>query len=102
MVFSALPFLLTFLPLSLLGFWVVRYCCVSQIAAPREHDGTGSVARHWLTSIPLLWLLGASFWFYANWRLDHLLLLVTVILVIIITSNRHFFRHNHFYDIKML
>ena len=81
MVFSALPFLLTFLPLCLMGFWVIRYFNALQIAASPRKDGADSGGRHWLTFLPLLWLLGASFWFYANWRPDHLLLLMAVILI---------------------
>jgi len=81
MVFSALPFLLGFLPLCLFGFWALRYGYYLQLAAINRSHGPPSRCSHWLAYLPLLWLLGASLWFYANWRSDHLLLLMTVILV---------------------
>ena len=79
MVFSSESFLLIFLPICFLGFWFIQSIGRLFLQANKMPDDDVRDPCRLPVLLSLLWLLGASFWFYASWRADHLLLLVAVI-----------------------
>lgn len=66
MIFSSYAFLLSFLPLSWVGFMVLRYAFKDSL---------------YRSTVLLLWLLGSSVWFYAQWFLPDLWVLLGVVAV---------------------
>jgi len=103
LIFSSYNFLLFYLPATWLGFVLLRFLCralllgrpagvsVTQVehhaietsaGQPQVEITLGEARRaSFANACLLLWLLLASLWFYADWRLDHLWLLLGFVAV---------------------